>query len=132
MPLLRISLLMLFACTFAFAIDIMIALAGLRFTRVPSDFPPFTLLPILSGCVGGVVMASLTYAILKAVSSQPERMFLFVAVCALALSFALPLRLSFTKSRRFAGVTPSAQAMLVLMHTVVATVAVVTLSADPK
>jgi hypothetical protein len=132
MPMLRISLLMLFACTFAFAIDIMIALAGLRFTNVPSDFPPFTLLPILSGCVGGVVMAFLTYAVLKAVSAHPERMFLFVAVCALALSFALPLRLSFTKSRRFAGVTPSAQAVLVLMHTVVATIAVVTLLADPK
>jgi len=129
---LRISLLMLFACTFAFAINIMIALAGLRFTNVPSDFPPFTLLPILSGCVGGVVMASLTYAILKAVSAHPERVFLFVAVCALALSFALPLRLSFTKSPRFAGVTPSAQAVLVLMHTVVATIAVVTLLADPK
>ena len=129
---LRISMLMLFACTFAFAIDIMIALAGLRFTNVPSDFPPFTLLPILSGCVGGVVMASLTYAVLRAVSAQPEKMFLFVAVCALALSFALPLRLSFTKSQRFAGVTPSAQAMLVLMHTVVATVAVVTVLADPK
>jgi hypothetical protein len=36
-------------------------------------------------------------------------MFLFVAVCALALSFALPIRLSFTKSHRFAGVTPSGQ-----------------------
>jgi hypothetical protein len=36
-------------------------------------------------------------------------MFLLVAVCALAL----PLRLSSTKSRRFAGVTPSAQAILV-------------------
>ena len=129
---LRVVLLMLFACTFAFAIDIMIALAGLRFTHVPSNFPPFTLLPILSGCVGGVVMASLTYAVLKVVSAHPEKMFLFVAVCTLALSFALPLRLSFTKSHRFAGVTPSAQAMLVLMHTVVATVAVVTLLADPK
>ena len=128
----RVVLLMLIACTFAFAIDIMIALAGLRFTNVPSDFPPFTLLPILSGCVGGVVMASLTYAVLKLVSAHPERMFLFVAVGALALSFALPLRLSFTKSHRFAGVTPSAQAMLVLMHTVVATVAVVMLLADPN
>ena len=58
---LRVLLLMLFACTFAFSIDIMIALAGLRFTHVPS-----------------------------------------------------------------------AQAMLVLMHTVVATVAVVALLADPK
>jgi hypothetical protein len=64
------------------------------------------------------------------IRTHPEKMFLFVAVGALALSFALPLRLSFTKSHRFAGVTPSAQAMLVLMHTVVATVAVVTLLAS--
>ncbi len=124
---LRTFMLMLLACSVAFAIDFTIARAALRFTHVPSDFPPFTLLPILSGCVGGVLMASLTYAVLKAVSGQPERMFLFVAVAALALSFALPLRLSFTRSPRFAGVTPSAQAILVLMHAVVATTAVVTL-----
>jgi hypothetical protein len=51
----------------------------------------------------------------------------FVAMGALVLSFGLPLRLSFTKSRRFAGVPPSAQMMLVLMHAVVATAVVVTL-----
>lgn len=33
-------------------------------------------------------------------------------VAALAVSFALPLRLSFTKSKRFAGGTPSAQIRL--------------------
>jgi hypothetical protein len=47
---------------------------------------------------------------------------LFIAVGVLALSFALPLRLSFAESDRFAGVTPSAQMVLVLMHTVVATI----------
>lgn len=77
-------------------------------------------------------MASFVYTVLKAVSSGPERMFLFVAVAALALSFALPLRLSFTKSARFAGVMPAAQMILVLMHTVAATVTVVALLADPK
>jgi Family of unknown function (DUF6069) len=132
MPLLRTSLFMLLACSFAFAIDFTIARAGLRFAHVPGDFPPFTMLPILSGCAGGALMASFVYAVLKAVSSVPERAFLFVAVTALALSFALPLRLSFTKSARFAGVTPAAQMILVLMHTVVATVTVVALLADPK
>ena len=129
---LRISLLFLLACGFAFTIDYAIARLGVHLTKVPSDFPPFTLLPILSGCVGGVLMAAVTYAAINAFSVHPQRVFLFVAVAALALSFALPLRLSFTKSRRFAGVTPGAQAILVLMHTVVATTAVVMLLAKPK
>jgi hypothetical protein len=115
------------AAGIAFLVDSAIARAGVRLTQVPDGFPPFTALPILSGCVGGMVMASLAYAILKVVSRQPGRTFLFVAMGALVLSFGLPLRLSFTKSRRFAGVTPSAQMLLVLMHSVVATAAVVTL-----
>ena len=106
----------------AFAIDFIIARVGVRLTHVPNDFPPFTALPILSGCVGGVLMASLTY-----VSLQPDRMFVFIAIAALCLSFGLPLRLSFTKSRRFAGVTPSAQMLMVLMHSVVAGSSVVAL-----
>jgi hypothetical protein len=129
---LRTSLFLLLACGFAFTLDFAIARLGVHLTNVPTDFPPFTLLPILSGCVGGVLMAALTYAVLNAVSSHPQRDFLFVAVAVLALSFALPLRLSFTKSHRFAGVTPSAQAILVLMHTVVATTAVVMLLAKPR
>jgi hypothetical protein len=129
---LRTTLLMLLACGVAFVLDLALARIGISLTQVPDDFPPFTMLPILSGCAGGVLMAALTYAVLKVLSAQPERMFLFVAVAALAVSFALPLRLSFTKSKRFAGVTPGAQAVLILMHAVVATSAVVALLAEPK
>ena len=128
---LRTILLTLLASVLAFVVDALIGFAGLRFTHVPKGFPPFTLLPILSGAVGGAILASITYAAIQAVSKQPDKVFLFVAVAALALSFALPLRLSFTKSARFAGVTPSAQMVLVLMHTVVATVTVATLLAKP-
>jgi putative flippase GtrA len=106
----------------------MIAAAGMRFTGVPKGFPPFTSLPILSGVVGGFLLASVVYAILRLVSSQPDRAFFFAAIIALALSFALPLRLSFTKSKRFAGVTPAAQMVLALMHTVVATSVVTVLT----
>ena len=115
------------AATLAFVIDFLLGRIGLRFTHVPKDFPPFTALPILSGALGGAVLASLTLGIIGAIAKQPERSFLLVAVVALALSFALPLRLSFTKSKRFAGVTPAAQMMLVLMHTVVAVTCVTTL-----
>ncbi len=129
---LRTLLLTLLAACLAFSVDFLIALAGLRFTHVPKNFPPFTALPILSGAVGGAVLAALSYSLLRALSTQPEKMFLFLAVAVLALSFALPLRLSFTKSTRFAGVTPTAQMILVLMHTVVATISVATLAVKPS
>ncbi len=116
----------LLAICLAFVVDFVIGQVGLRFAHVPKDFPPFTLLPILSGAVAGPVLARLSYAIFQAVFKQPEKKFLFFAVAALTLSFSLPLRLSFTKSRRFAGVTLTAQMILVLMHTVVATISVVT------
>jgi hypothetical protein len=118
----------------AFGIDLMIARAGVRLAQVPTDFPPFTALPILSGAAGGIVLASIGYAIAQAISERPQRTFLFIAIAALAISFALPLRLSFTKSRRFAGVTPTAQILLVLMHTIVATIdvaAVLAMHSEP-
>lgn len=128
----RTFLLTLLAACLAFVVDFLIALAGLRFTQVPRGFPPFTLLLILAGTVAGAVLASISYAITQAVSRQPDKTFLFVAVAALVLSFALPLRLSFTKSARFAGVTPAAQMILVLMHTVVATISVAILLTKPE
>lgn len=123
---------LLAASGLAFAVDYLIGRAGLRWTHVPKEFPPFTLLPILSGAVGGPLLAALVYSLVRALSKQPEKTFLFVAVAALALSFALPLRLSFTKSARFAGATPAAQIVLVLMHTVVATFTVAALLAKPE
>ena len=123
---------MFLAAGVAFLLDLAIGRAAIRFTHVPKDFPPFTALPILSGAVGGAILAVLGYAIAQAVTKQPDKSFLFLAVGVLALSFALPLRLSFTKSKRFAGVTPLAQIVLVLMHTVVATVTVAAVLAKPK
>jgi hypothetical protein len=104
----RTVVLTLVAGSLACVVDLLIALVGFRFTPVPRDFPPFTLLPILAGTMSRAVLASLSYALIQAVSRQPEQTFLFVAVVALVLSFALPLRLSFTTSARFAGVTPAA------------------------
>ncbi len=128
----RILLLTLLASCLAFAVDSLIGQAGLPFTQVPKEFPPFTLLPILSGAVGGPLLALLSYSIIQAAFTQPEKKFLFLAVAALALSFALPLRLSSTKSPRFAGVTPTAQMVQVLMHTIVATITVAALLAKPN
>lgn len=124
---LKTLLLTFFAGSVALVMDWAIAAAAPRFTNVPQDFPPFTLLPILSGTFGGAILASLAYSILKVFAKNPDRIFFFAAASALAISFSLPLRLSFTKSPRFAGVTTSAQMVLILMHTIVATVSVVVL-----
>ncbi len=112
-----------------FFLDTLLAQIALRITGVPKGFPPFTSLPILSGVVGGFLLAAITYAVLQLVTPQANRVLFFIAIAALALSFALPIRLSFTKSQRFAGVTPAAQMFLALMHTVVATGAVTALTA---
>ncbi len=105
-----------------------IATLARNVTGVPRDFPPFTALPLLSGVVGGFCGAAAVYAIIRASSPNPDRVFFFVAITFLALSFALPIRLSFTKSHRFAGVTPSAQMTLALLHTIIATCCVTALT----
>ncbi len=112
----------------AFVLDLLVAAVALRVTGVPRDFPPFSALPILSGAAGGALGAALVYALLRGFARQPDRAFLFTVLLVLALSFLLPVRLSFTRSSRFAGVTPAAQAVLALMHTVVAASAVVCLT----
>ena len=106
----------------------LIASIAARVTGVPHSFPPFTALPLLSGVVGGFLGAWAVYALINAIAKQPDRVFFFVALFFLIASFGLPLRLSFTKSPRFAGVTLAAQLVLALLHTLIAASAVTTLA----
>jgi hypothetical protein len=106
----------------------LLATIAVRVTGVPKGFPPFTALPLLSGVAGGFLGAALVYSMLRAFTTQPDRLFLFVALGLLALSFSLPLRLSFTKSVRFQGVTPAAQMVLAMFHTMIAASAVTVLT----
>lgn len=128
----RAIFLTLVAGAVALTLDLAIGTAAPKFTRVPQDFPPFTFLPILSGTVGGAILASVVYSIIRVAARNPDRTFFFVCLGVFALSLGLPLRLSFTRSHRFAGVTPSAQMVLVLMHAIVAVVSFVTLTARPE
>ena len=128
----RTAVLTFAAAMIAFIIDFALGTAAMRLTRVPPDFPPFTLLPILSGAVGGAILASFVYAAVRAISSAPDRLFFFLTLAAFTLSLGLPLRLSFTRSLRFTGVTPAAQMVLVLMHAVVAVVSFITLTAKQE
>lgn len=116
------------AALIALLVDLAIGASAVRLTGVPRDFPPFTFLPLLSGAVGGTLLASGVYSLIKASTHNPDRVFFFASLGAFVVALGLPLRLSFTRSARFAGVTPSAQMVLVLMHAVVATVSFVTLT----
>jgi hypothetical protein len=117
-----------FAALITFCVVWVVANVALRLTGVPKGFPPFTALPLLSGLIGGFIGASIVYALVRTFARQPDRTFFFVAIVALAISFGLPLRLSFTKSHRFAGVTPAAQMTLALLHTIIAASAVTALT----
>jgi hypothetical protein len=129
---LRTIALTLSAGAISFVVDMAIGTTASRFTGVPPAFPPFTFLPVLSGTFGGAVLASIVYAILRASARNSDRLFFFITLAVFALSLGLPLRLSFTKSHRFAGVTPPAQMVLVLMHAVVATVSFVILTSKAE
>lgn len=98
-----------------------------RLTGVPKDFPPFSPLPLLSGSVGGPLVASVGYlALWFLIPNQGLLHAVFVAagVALLAWSYRLPRRLSFTKSPRFAGVTVAAQFALGFLHTLVVGVSI--------
>lgn len=109
------------------------AAIAVRVTGVPRDFPPFTALPLLTGVAGGYIGAVGVYVLIAALSNQPNRTFFFVSLAVLALSFGLPLRLSYTHSPRFAGVTPAAQMSLALLQTLIAAciVTALTRAANP-
>lgn len=94
-----------------------------RLTGVPKDFPPFSPLPIISGSVGGPIIATSGYlALWLLIPNQVllNAVFALAGVVLLVASYSLPRRLSFTRSPRFAGVTVAAQLALGFLHTLVA------------
>lgn len=93
-----------------------------RLTGVPKDFPPFSPLPIISGSVGGPLIATFGYlALWLLIPNQVllNAVFALAGVVLLVASYSLPRRLSFTRSPRFAGVTVAAQLALGFLHTLV-------------
>jgi hypothetical protein len=90
-----------------------------QWTGVPAGFPPFTFLPLTAACWGGALLGTLVYGLLCRFCPHPKRWMWLLGTLVIALSLYLPYRLSYTQSQRFAGVTPSAQLVLVVMHLVV-------------
>src|SRR4051812_7165598 len=53
------------AGTLAFVLDLAIGALAPRLTNAPQNFPPFTVLPVLSGTFGGAILAAIAYSLLK-------------------------------------------------------------------
>lgn len=128
-PLTLLGILSRFSLAVAILVPLVVGLGYVfaRLTGVPGGFPPFTALPLISGSVGGPLVAAAGYVLLwLLVPDQTLLNVAFVASGALLMvwSYRLPRRLSFTKSPRFAGVTVAAQLALGLLHTVVVGVSV--------
>jgi len=119
-----LEILLRFALSVAILTPLVLALGFVfgRVTGMPRGFPPFTFLPLLVGCVTGPLYSTIGYVLFwLTIDDQSVLNTVFVAagVVLLVLSWGLPLRLSYTKSPRFAGATVPAQLTLGLLHAVV-------------
>lgn len=113
------------------ALCVPLALVLRRLTGVPRTYPPLSPLPVVSGTVGGALLVTLGYWLLAAIFADPNvRAIVFIALGSLLLaaSFHLPYRLSYTKSPRFAGVTPAAQVGQAVLHSIVVVVSMLCFS----
>ncbi len=102
-------------------LNVVLGFVFARLTGVPKDFPPFSPLPIISGSVGGPLIATLGYlALWLLIPNQGllNAVFIVVGMALLVWSYRLPRRLS-ARSPRFAGVTVPAQIALGFLHTLV-------------
>lgn len=121
-----------FALAVAILVPLVLALGFVfgRLTGVPRGFPPFSFLPLLVGCITGPLYSTIGYVLFWLTIDDRAALntvFVAVGIVLLVLSWGLPLRLSFTKSPRFAGVTVPAQFALGFLHTVVVGVSMVAL-----
>ncbi len=109
-----------------------VALVAQKTTGVPEGFPPFSFGPIAAACFGSAVLGSGVFLLLRRLTSRPERWMWWISLAVMAASIALPYRLNYTQSKRFAGVTPSAQTVLVLLHLLVGCTITTALTMRPR
>jgi len=104
----------------AFASNLLIAAIARTALNAPRTFAPLTVLPLVTGSIGGVVGATSVYALLCRLFRRPMTPIFAVTGVVLLASVSLPMRLFRSRSPRFAGMTPALGVTLVSLHTVVA------------
>jgi hypothetical protein len=116
----------------SFAAAMGIALVAQQSTGVPEGFPPFTVGPVAAACFGSAVLGSGVFLLLRRLTRRPERWMWWISAVVIAGSLALPYRLGYTQSKRFAGATPAAQSVLVLLHLIVGGTVTTALTMRPR
>ncbi len=86
--------------------------------RVPGTFAPLTTAPIIFWSFVGAFGAIGVYALIRIWSTTPNRTFVIVAVIVLVLSFIPDLAISGVTTGPFAGATPAAILVLMVMHVI--------------
>ncbi len=94
----------------------------------PDAFAPLQLPAVIFSTVGFILIGTLVFLGISRFARRPVRVFQIVAVIALLLSFSNPLFILNSTSDRFAGMTGSIIAALLLMHTAAAAITITILS----
>lgn len=114
----------LFGGCVATLIDLIIAQIATPLVHAPVSYPSFSWLPILSGCLFGVLGGYACFLLLDRLVVRPKITFLFVASGVLLVSYGLPILPIINPLPRFAGVNWGIALTLMGMHTLTAMVIV--------
>lgn len=85
---------------------------------VPDTFGPLATIPIIVWSVIGAFGAIGVYALIRRFNANPKRTFFIVAVVVLVLSFIPDVAILDSTEGPFAGATPAAAVVLMVMHVI--------------
>lgn len=108
----------------ATVLDLLIATIATPLVHAPANYPSFTWLPLLAGCVLGAFGGAATFPLLNRFVARPREMFLLVAFGVLLVSYGLPILPIVNPLPRFAGVNWGIAFTLMGIHTLTAIVIV--------
>ena len=120
----QLWLIALIAGIVATVIDLVIAAIATPIVHAPPDYPSFSFMPLMVGCVGGALAAAFVFSRIRHMSRLPARTFLIVAAIVLIASYALPIMPIVFPLPRFAGVNWGIAFALMIIHTVTAVIIV--------
>lgn len=106
----------LLASAAATSIDVLIARIATPLVHAPADYPSFTWLPLLAGCLMGAIGGYTSYVLLLRWTSRPRLTFVILAAGVLVASYALPVLPIINPEPRFAGVNWGIAFTLMGMH----------------
>ena len=118
-----------------FAVNIIIARVMAALLNAPPTFTPLTFLPVLSGSLGGVLLATAVFYGMTRLVSKPVPAIYVVTGVVLLASVVLPVRLFRTAPPphpRFRGITVPIAATMLVLHTMVAAASLLAVSSWHK